>query len=154
MSRAHLEAMVEQLGRELEISGLALDEHGYACLFFDETAVNLEVDENGLLFLYTNIGTIPKQDREGFYRILLEANYFFQSTGGATIGIDEAEGIVLLIMQTRSQALEYEDFRQMLENFINITDTWTRRLSEFMPETSPAPATAPRIDLPPRDGFV
>ena len=131
MSKADVQKLVERLGGELEIPGLTLDENGYCCLMFDDLSLNIETDAEGLLFVYSHIGRIPAQDKEIFYQKLLEANYFYQQTGGGTIGIDAGQGIVVLIMQTPGSVLQDESFRKMLENFVNIAHTWAGRITEF-----------------------
>ena len=55
----------------------------------DDTSVNImisNVEERGEVLLYADLGDVPPEGREDFYRTLLEANNLFQGTGGATSG--------------------------------------------------------------------
>ena len=141
--------MVAGLGAELGIEGLELDEYGYCCLEFPDQTINLEADDNGLIFLYAHLGNLPKDDKEEFYGLRLEANYFCQQTGGGTIGIDRNADVVLLLMQTHVSALETGDIRAMLENFLNVAVTWSRRVAEYASGSGATPTANKEAVLPP-----
>lgn len=135
MSQEHVANLVKQFGADYEIDGLTLDENGYCCLMFDEIVVNLEAGEDGQLFLYANVGTAPEDGREGFFQMLLEANYLYKNTAGGVIGYDAEHDIVLLTIQTPGSTLEKSSFETLLENFVNVAATWTQRVSEYSEPT-------------------
>jgi hypothetical protein len=147
MATEAAKAMVSKLGAELGIDGLALDEYGYCCLEFPDQTINLETDDNGILSLYAHLGNIPREDRESFFATLLEANYFCQQTGGGTIGIDREANVVLLLMQTHVSALNTDDLRSMVSNFLNVAVIWSRRIAAHGGNGQPATATG--NDSPP-----
>lgn len=128
--------LIRSLGDELGIEGLELDEYGYCCLEFPDQTINIEADDAGLIFLYSHLGNLPAENQTEFYAQLLEANYFWQQTGGACIGIDRAANVVLLAAQAHVSSLYITDLKNMLENFLNIAVTWTRRIQAF--DGSPA----------------
>lgn len=126
-----IQKLINELGIELGLEGLTLDEFGYCCLEFPEKTINLEADEQGTVFAYAHLGSLPEQDREDFYAKLLEANYFCQETGGGTIGIDREANVVVLMMQTHVAMLNSGDLHRVLQNFINVAVTWSQRVESF-----------------------
>jgi Tir chaperone protein (CesT) family len=83
------QALLEQLGRDVELDGLAFSEEGYCSLGLDTGRVlHLDVQEDGLLFM-TVLGEAP--DGENPVRVLellLGANAFWVGTQGATLALD------------------------------------------------------------------
>ena len=138
MSREHASGILTRFGERVGIDGLAYDEGGYCCLQFDETTVSLELVEDGSIFLYSTLGSAPEEDREAFFVSLLSANCLCRQTGGGVLGYDEQLNAVVFTMQTDSEHLQDESFEQILENFLNVSATWSQWISEFGHE----PATA------------
>lgn len=129
---------LEELGSDLGIEGLEFDEYGYCCLEFPDQTINIEADESGLIFLYAHLGNVPKEKTEAFFAMLLEANYLWQQTGGGCLGVDREADVVLLAMQSHVAALDGQGFKNMMENFLNTSVTWTRRVEGFPGQAGPA----------------
>ena len=150
MGRKELDGLVSDLGKEIGIPDLALDEESYGCLFVDDVALNLEYDEEGnRLLLYTRLGEAPERGRESFYETLLDANLFWKGTGGATIGLDKETGGVLLAYGFDLDGTSLADFKTVVENFVNIAETWIGRVRDFEPEEKgeapPGPVMQPGL---------
>ena len=132
MSREKIETILNEFGKNVEISNMCFDENGYCCLSFDDIFLNLEIDEKAaLLFMYSNLGEIPFANREGFYEKLLEANYLYLLTGGGIIGIDKASNRVVLAYQTPYMEVTYIKFEKIIENFIKIAEYWIDEIKNF-----------------------
>lgn len=132
MAAMGIQTLLSEFGKTVGIPDLCFDENGYCCLFFDDMVVNMELAEDGdHLFLYSNVGEIPEGNLPAFYEMLLEGNYFFRKTRGATLGIDRDANIVLLIYRRPTLNLELSDFEQLIENFVNVTESWTRNINGF-----------------------
>jgi len=132
--------LLASFGKTVGIDNLTHDE-GYCCLFFDEVVVNLE-ERDGILFLYTTVGQLPENGREKLYAALLNANCFYKGTQGATLGADEKAGIVMLSYQTVLSVLDDATFEKIVENFVNVADTWTTKVGELSRESVPTTAAA------------
>jgi hypothetical protein len=144
MANAEMAAILAEFGKGIGIPQLAFDEGGYCCLFFDEIVVNLELDEETeQLSLYSNVGDLPEDVKPGFYEALLEANYFFRNTGGATLGIDRNARLVALVYRVSYPTLNLVQFERIIENFVNVTETWIRKVRELdAPGEAPAQESA------------
>ena len=53
------------------------------------------------------------------------ANLFGQGTKGGILGIN-AEGTMLTLSRTVDFAVDYKDFKEFLEDFINVMDFWQK----------------------------
>ena len=71
----------------------------------DVASVNImisNVEEKGEVLLYADLGNVPPEGREDFYRTLLEANNLFQGTAGATLGLENGTGLIRLQLRENS----------------------------------------------------
>ena len=123
--------LFHDFGKTLGIDTLTLDENGCCCLLFDDIVVNFEATpESEQLFLYTRLGSIPDKDKEAFFAALLEGNYFYRTTGGATLGVDQKSNSVVMAYQTFYTHLDVRRFSQIVENFVNIASFWLKKLQQ------------------------
>ncbi len=127
----HLQDMIAELGREMGIPGLALDENGLCRLVFDtKLVVDLEASSDGkVMHVYSVVCGIPPENREAFYDSLLAANLFGQETGGAAFARDETADEILLCTRVNPDKTDFRDFVNQLEDFVNHLETWIEKLS-------------------------
>ncbi len=136
MNRDQLNTLLNDFGKNLDISDLSFDENGYCCLILDDFVINLEVADNGdIIYFYSNVGETPSDNREAFYEMLLQANFLFCQTNGATLGISREANFVLLSYQVNTSGLDLSRFTRIVENFANTVEMWSNKLSEFSSET-------------------
>lgn len=108
-----VEAILEDLGRELGMEGLFFADESNTCLF--------QIDKNRLisltareekedLVIHTQVGFLPEENRCGVIEQLMEANLFWAGTRGATLSIERERGVVIV-----AQALSrYESSGELL----------------------------------------
>lgn len=138
--REQVDHVLAAFGDTVGLERLALDEAGMGALFIDETAVNLEVDEaESRLLLYAGLG-VPEGDPAATHIALLEANLFWQGTGGATLALQPETGVVLLVQALPTAGLDPVGFETALQTFVEVAETWERRLRQ---PAAPAGADEP-----------
>ncbi|WP_461833103.1 type III secretion system chaperone [Desulfothermus sp.] len=122
----HLKDLLKQLGQEMGLGTLEMDEDNTCRLVFDDIInVDLEVtDDNKILWIYSVIGVLPVDNREKFYERLLSANLFGKETGDAAFAVDTNTKEVLLITKVNLEKIDFQDFINLLELFVDRTEFW------------------------------
>ena len=120
----HINRLLTDFGNALGLEGLALDENGYCCLSFDDVVVNIEsVGDSSLVLLYSSLGALPADAGPEVCRRLLEANYFFHGTGGATIGLDGPTGAVAITRVVDAAGMEVLDWEAVIKAFVDAAES-------------------------------
>lgn len=118
----------EAVGVELE----PLDEDGYSDVRRGSATVGINVlEEHGILLFLSKIMDVPREDRETFYRRLLELNFLVTSDGA--FAIDKDRDAVYLRALRRLSGLDYEEFEDLLHTVATVADEWDDRLAELFP---------------------
>lgn len=129
-----LAKLVDDLGRQMGLDGLSLDENGSASLEIDSVVLNLDSDDDGrTLVLHAWVGDAPLRDQtpDEFYETLLRANFFHLGTGGATLGMDREQGYVALVQRVAVAGQSAADLLGVVEQFVNFAEAWTQRVAEL-----------------------
>lgn len=120
-----LDKYIQQLTKEMEIEGsLATEVPGVFAIPVDENrAVIVTSIPRGFTIRCTVIAIKPENE-ELFYTQALQANLFGQGTDRATLGLD-SDGKKLILSREIDYNVEYKDFRDIIEDFLNAVDFWT-----------------------------
>lgn len=119
--------LLADFGKYLGLESLALDESGYCCLTFDEVYVNIEaVGDSSLVLLYSSLGVVPEDAGREVYARLLEANYFFHQTAGATVGLESGTGLVAMTQIVDVAHMELPDWEAVMKGFIDAAESCAR----------------------------
>ncbi len=129
---AKLDESLKHVGTILGLEGIELNEKGQCVLSFDEKIVvqfqAKEEKEQAVLMSF--IGTV-KGDLEKGYGTLLEGNFLWRETGGATLALEEKEELpqVVLVEKLSLPLLNNETFEKILERFVNCAELWIDKLN-------------------------
>lgn len=128
--KKEVNSLLNKLGASLGLDGLSLDENNHCILLFDDKVIlNLELDEvNELLVVYSYIGEVPFEGRENIFEALLESNFFWRNTQGATLGIDKHTQTVVLAYPMELPLKNKNIFEERLAVFVDVTEQWIDRL--------------------------
>jgi hypothetical protein len=92
---------------------------------FDEFPVLIEFLESAeQILLAVSLGTPPERNREEFYRKLLQGQYLFHQTGGATLALDVEGRFVTLQAVKDIRVLTAQNFPVFMENFLRVAEYW------------------------------
>lgn len=120
---------LRRYGAANETSVDPLDEDGYTELTRGSAQVGINVlEEHGVLLLLSRVLDVPREDRETFYRRLLELNFLV--TSDAAFAIDRDRDAVYLRAHRRLGGLDYEEFEDLLRTVAAVADEWDDRLAE------------------------
>lgn len=119
-----LDTLVQQLGQELQMEEFIVSTApGAYNLTFDGN-IKVDISQTDQSYLFKSpIGPCPKQNLEAFFVKTLEANLFGRGTRGTVIGLNP-EGNVLTLSLELDYNSGYRDFREKLEDFVNVLDFW------------------------------
>ncbi|MFO0672058.1 MAG: YbjN domain-containing protein [Polyangiaceae bacterium] len=119
MVNAYLQRYGERAARRTE----PLDESGYTQVRRGSAAVGVNVlDDHGVLLMLAPIMEVPADDRERFYRRLLELSFI--TTSDAAFAIDSQKDEVYVRALRRLSGLDYEEFEDLLDTVGKIADEW------------------------------
>lgn len=142
--RALASQLLANLGATLTVGPLALDEATQSCvLVFDgDLILNIEYDDTqSRLVLSCYLEELPRSGAEPLLRELLAANLYWHRTQGATLGLEEGTGGVILTYGHGVSELDGPGFEAAVENFMNQAERWRRRIAD-------AATSEPGSDLP------
>lgn len=119
----------------VNIEPVRLDPEGYAELIYGSISVGVNVlAEHGVLLLLSRMRSIPGDEREAFYRRLLELNFLL--TSDAAFAIDAESSAVYLRVHRRLGGLDFEELADALVSIGRVADEWDARLAALYPEPS------------------
>lgn len=124
-----LETFVEQLAKDLDIKeSITNPEPGRFNIAFDnDIKVDAFQSTQGNYAFKSTIGPPPKQNVHEFYLKTMDANLFGRGTMGSSIGLNEETNTLTLSHEVDSNH-SYKDWRDKLEDFVNIIDFWKKEI--------------------------
>lgn len=129
-----LRRFLEQLCKELAIDFPKPDEQKKYPLRLGKEIIALKDLDPGVA-LHGQIGPCPLKRREELFIYLMQANLLGQGTGGARIGIDQNEKVLTLSLGLPYE-MNYQIFRETVEDFVNYLIYWRGEVSKFENEKS------------------
>ena len=128
-----LNDLINEFGAKLNLE-IALNDGG-CTLDIDGMSVTIqEIDELSTISTVAEIGEAPPQGLEKLFEAMLAANHLFAGTGGSTISFDIEKRRFYICRIDRSELMDFDAFRSMLEKFVNVLDVWRRLLADYRPE--------------------
>lgn len=88
------------------------------------------VEERSEILLYADLGNVPPEGREDFYRTLLEANNLFQGTAGATLGLENGTGLIRLQLRENSSIFA-NNAEEHVGTFVETALTWKKIVVDY-----------------------
>lgn len=147
--------LLNQLGNTLTVGPLTLDERTRSCvlLFDGDLVINIEYDDSTeRLVLASYLAELPATGAEPLLRELLAANLYWHRTRGATLGLEEGTGGILLTYAHAVSDLDGPKLEAVLHNFVHQAERWTTRIQDAsrapaatVGAVDPAPAGLPRV---------
>ncbi len=151
-------SLISLFGQEAGVA-LALNETGTASLAFETGPVlHLEHDPQAdALHCYVVLGQTPADPmrRHDVFRRMLAANAFGRDTDGATLGLDEVTGELLLSRRLELARADTAWLRAIVESMAAVAADWQGRLDgTARDDASPAaPGGSTSGGLPPDFGL-
>lgn len=126
--------LIKGFSEKIGLADLAADESGTVSLDIDGMLVSIigmpVVDK---VIMMGDVGDIPPEGREKFYRTVLEAMYLDQGSAGCTFSIEADSGKLKIHRSESCKLLDVESFSELVESFVNVLEEWRRLAVDFRP---------------------
>ncbi|WP_142848255.1 type III secretion system chaperone [Telmatospirillum sp. J64-1] len=125
-----LSTLLAQFGEAMGIPGLTFDQNRNCCLVFDrQILVNIAHQERlNRVVLFSYLGRTPQNVAGRSLLPLLEGNFFWQGTDGATLSIEAASRSIVLMRELPTDKLDLPLLQEGVERFVNVAEHWIGRL--------------------------
>lgn len=128
-----LQTLVDAFAAETGLGQAEPDANGFYHFFNDDGQMSVGPAEDGGIVLLAEVGDVPPEGREQFYRLLLEAMYGLSETKGATfLVVRNTEKILLRQVVSAARAVS-EPLADRLNAFADLQAEWSRRIADFTP---------------------
>lgn len=99
---------------------------------FDDFALLVEyLPEAEQVLLAASVAEVPPDGREALYRALLQGQFLFVGTKGASLALDPEESFISLQVIRDMSALTLDNFPLLVEGFLNEAEKWSVRCQEL-----------------------
>lgn len=147
MTRENVQVLISEAGRILGFDDLALDEEGCCVLQIDEKiTLTIEyADETEDIRIYAQVGNYSPDNEQEIFKAILEANFLWTGTGGATLSINSKERSVYIAYQEKRREITPQLFLTLLEGFIENTEFWMHNLSHLQAKSEETLSTEEEV---------
>ncbi len=123
--------LIQNFGTKLGFN-LELDESGSCSFEVDSVYVTMTaLEETNEVAVTADVGALPQENVQPLLMKLLEANYQFQETHGATLSVNEFNHHVNLCLLLPAAIIDENIFENILENFINTAEFYAKILEAY-----------------------
>lgn len=127
-----LKQFIEQLNSDMRFEQpLEANEYGTYSLHLEPNLdISLKEHSNSIIMFQAALGSLPKQYLEDFLLKVMVGNLLGRETGGAALGLDKNEKLILTDFLIEEQ--DYKMFHERLELFANYAEAWAYETKEFI----------------------
>lgn len=124
-----LEELIHNLLKEIELSQKPskIDPNTYQVDLNPDLSITIKRIDPGY-YLQAVISEVPDLEAEMLFISLMEANLFGQGTGGGVLGISP-DGRTFLFSKKILQDINYQAFREKIEEFVNYVEFWRMEIA-------------------------
>ena len=128
--------LIKKFGEKIGVN-LTPDEDNVYTFEVDEMIVTFNVlPELDEIVLSGDIGEPPPEHLENLYKVMLEAQYLFNGTAGATISLNAENNHFSLCKALSCKILDGDSLYEEAEHFVNTLEVWTKLVKDYRGVTS------------------
>ena len=127
-----LKEIADGLAAKFGIEGLAVED-GEAALEIDGMPVLLSEGEGAAIVMTDFVGEPPAEAEGRFGEVMLQANFLFRGTEGATLAQNPETRAFAIVRALELPGLDPDAFSEAVERFVNQLERWKRLLADFRP---------------------
>jgi hypothetical protein len=129
---AQVQLLLRDLGKLVGLGELGLDADGRCRLLIDgRLEIEISTGEgDDRLILAALVGELKADAPPELYATLLDANFFWRGTNGATLGVERESRTVVLLETLPLAGLDIGRLEGRLQAFVNSAEAWVERLAD------------------------
>lgn len=136
--------LMADFGKRLDLDEFQPDEDGLCEIHTDDFTVAFQhVPETEMVLTTGFLCEVGPNPSPAFFRTLLEANFMYNATHGATLSVDPANDCVMLSRYDRLNQLDGETFFQTTELFMKAMLEWKDWFKAGVPDGDSAETASP-----------
>lgn len=123
-------AILKDFGQLISLGILEFDEDQNCRLVYnDNVYLSISFDpEHDAIVLSTYVAPFPERNANSVLKALLEANYFWLGTNGATLSIDSESSRIAMMTQIKVENLDVSEFHLFIQAFVDSTEAWSEMI--------------------------
>lgn len=131
-------ALLKEFGALISIGQLSFNEDQNCPLIYnDNIYLSISFDpESDTMVLSAYVAHYPQHNIETVLKTVLEANYFWLGTMGATLAIDSESGRLALMSRIQLDNLDVSTFHMNIQTFVESVEAWMEMISTTETDTS------------------
>ena len=136
-NKEQFESLMAGFGRTIGIAPLVLDEDSGCTLSFDDQVINVNYsEEEESLWLSSDLGMVPDQDRGAFYQHILAANFHRKQMKNAVLSYCEATDSIVLLRSKAVAGLAPAGLEDMVQDFVDLSESLRLGMEELQHQPS------------------
>ncbi|MDR2614762.1 MAG: type III secretion system chaperone [Candidatus Accumulibacter sp.] len=148
--QAHFERLTQSLAQFLGVESQAGEGETRILFDFKEFPVLVEYQADACqVLLATSVAELAEKNRAALYLALLQGQYLFHGTVGATLAVDEEARFAVLQIVKDIETLTPENFPVLMENFLRAAEDWREFIENFGEQATPTPTATAGISFNP-----
>ena len=134
MSLTAIQALFAELGQQLGMAELALDENNHCILNIDDgNDIHLEyLESEDLLLMVSALPPVEEKHQAVIYGTMLQGNYLWQDTYGATLAIHPETDAIIIEHKMRIDTIEPGSLQEHIAGLDTLTRAWEERIGDII----------------------
>lgn len=131
MSLDNFNNLITEFCKSVDLADPLLNDDGYYSFVLDgDQTIEIQYDfDSHMVSFFIKLGQITSTNRDEVIKDILDANVLWRGTGGGTLGLDSASGLLTLAYQESADHMPYSRFETLLGLLISNAENWMNRIS-------------------------
>lgn len=127
------EQLINEFGKYINIELTPVD--GHLLISIDDSDVEIiEIKEHQMCVISGELGLPPSGESENLAFAMLDANFAFMESGGATISRNSESGKYYLYDKFSIESMDGSSFISAIEAFCDVLDVWKKIVANYRSE--------------------
>ena len=123
--------LIKKFGEKIGVN-ISSDDDNIYTFEVDEMIISFHIlPELDSIVLTGDIGEPPPENLENLYKVMLEAQYLFNGTAGATISLNAENNRFSLCKALSCKIMDGDSLYEEAEHFVNTLEVWAKLVKDY-----------------------